>query len=121
MSAKWRKSREGRIWHRQYMREYMRRRRSNGEVTALEVVTPGEPAAAVAMVAQVHRPARSLLSVVKRDAVWPDEEITSMPAPTVGPIAIAFESAESITEKYKRDIRKPKEQKPVFTNDQIIQ
>ena len=108
MSEKWRQTREGRVWYRNYMRGYMRKRRAKSELPApvrepialFEPQPQGRPLIAV----EVERPVRSVLSMVKPPAdVWPGEE-----------------PAESISEQYRRQIRKPKEQKPVFSKDQII-
>jgi hypothetical protein len=85
------------------MRNYMRQRRGTEEPPA-----PGEPAVAPSEPAvAVTRPVKSLLAIVKHQPadVWPNDD---------------GKAAETISEKYRRDIRKPKEQKPVFSKDQII-
>jgi hypothetical protein len=83
MSSKWRKSRAGRLWHREYMRNYMRKRK----------------AAAAA-----------------NSAPAPAKE----PEPVEVRNLIPFQPAESRAEKYRRDLARPKAQKPMFDRSQII-
>jgi hypothetical protein len=39
----------------------------------------------------------------------------------VKPVDVWPADEESISEKYRRELRKPKEQKPMFTKDQVIE